>query len=85
MAEAGDGINYGNDIIYSTSPDISVTGGQIGDYDAGFEAPMTSFLFPVFGPNLREAAIPEPGTLALVGVGIAGLAGARGRIRRDRR
>jgi hypothetical protein len=82
LAEAGDGDIFGNLIGVSADPRITVTGGQIGDFNGGFEAPTAAFVFPVFGPTL-SVSVPEPRSLALLGVAFAGLAATRRKSQRS--
>ncbi|MBE0658392.1 MAG: PEP-CTERM sorting domain-containing protein [Bryobacteraceae bacterium] len=69
------------DSTYTTIPEITLLGGVQGTEDAGFMAPINPFLVPVFGStmSIQDAAIPEPATMALMGLGLAGLAAFRRR------
>ena len=67
---------------FTNISDITVGGGvRNGAANTGFTAPLASFGFDIFGPTMRVAnnAVPEPTGLALVGLGLFGLAAFRRR------
>ena len=52
-------------------PQITVVEGVLGPVDGGFQAPLTAFGGPVFGPTLET--VPEPGLAGLLGLASAAL------------
>ena len=50
---------------------ITVVEGVLGSPGGGFQAPLTAFGEPVFGPTLET--VPEPGLMWLLGLGSAAL------------
>lgn len=52
-------------------PQITLVEGVVGSPDGGFQAPLTAFGEPVFGPTLET--VPEPGLMWLLGLGSAAL------------
>jgi hypothetical protein len=56
---------------------ITLTGGRAGAPGVGLTEPLVSFSPPVYGPTLETVAVPEPGTLSLLGLGFAGIFGGR--------
>lgn len=67
---------------FTNIADIAVSGG-VGDAsldDAGLTFPGVSFNEEVFGPTMRLAAVPIPTTVALLGLGLAGIGYQRRRI-----
>ena len=65
-----------------TIPEITFVEGRFSNsIGSGFLFPGSVFLDPIFGPNLRTQMIPEPGTFALLGLGLTGFGAVRRRKR----
>lgn len=71
------------DLIFATAttiPQITFTGGLIG-FGFGFPTIREGLDDARFGPTFRLAPVPEPSSLALIGIALSGLAVARVRSR----
>lgn len=67
---------------FITIPSITFTGGVTSpSLDTGLQAPTSPFDFPIFGPTLDAAEIPEPATASLLAFAMAALLALRRRSR----
>ncbi|NWF85253.1 MAG: PEP-CTERM sorting domain-containing protein [Bryobacteraceae bacterium] len=63
---------------FTTIPSITFTGGVTSpSFDTGLQAPTSPFGFPIFGPTLDAAEIPEPATASLFAFALAAVLARR--------
>lgn len=61
------------DPLFTIMPGVTFNSSVLSGSNSGLAPPLDPFELRIFGPTLSGTTIPEPGTLAFVGLGLAGL------------